>query len=393
MKVTGSIQPKHGYYQMVVRIPKDEQHHRQKSKSTGVPVEGRTHRESDANKKKAEKMLTKWIIELEEKNTVDSDRMLVDCIDEWLERHKASIRINTWELYDSYVRNHIRPYFEPKGMKISDVTGRDIQRYIDAKYKEGQSPQSIKKHLVILNGVFQESVNFCERETNPCNGVSLPKVKKFKGDFYTVDQVQKLLSCLDDDPVKPAVMLGLYLGLRRSEVAGLRWQDIDFDNNIVHIRNTIVRFSSLIEEEHTKSDSSERDLFLPNGLKTYLLELQERQNQNSIVCGAEYKSSGHVCQWPDGAPYRPDYITHRFHAFLEKNDLPMIRFHDLRHTAGSLLFNSGCVSGKQIQEFLGHSQISTTMDIYVHSSFEGKQETANNLDAILSPVDVQKKSC
>lgn len=98
--------------------------------------------------------------------------------------------------------------------------------------------------------------------------------------------------------------------------------------------------------------------------------------------GKGYVGGDHVCQWPDGQPYKPDYISRRFRTVLEKNGLPRIRFHDLRHTAGSLLINDG-QSVKQVQEFLGHEKASTTLDIYTHLSIENKCDTAQKLDRLL----------
>ena len=159
--------------------------------------------------------------------------------------------------------------------------------------------------------------------------------------------------------------------------------DVDFENDQVHIRNTIVRFSTISEQEKTKSKASKRDLFLPSGLKDYLLKLQKKQKENHNFLGLMFSEESHVCQWQDGRPYQPDYISTRFRELLERRGLPKIRFHDLRHTAGSLLINQG-QSVKQVQEFLGHEQVSTTLDIYTHLTRESKKDTAVAMDSLLS---------
>lgn len=382
LNITGSIYVKNDIYQMMVRIPDDDGRYHQKSKTTKIPIKGKSQRETDANKKRANKMLAAWIVELEELGSVPSGRMLMDSIMEWLDRHKASIRLNTWECYCAYVEKHIRPFFEPKRLKLADVTSRHIQRYIDVKHKEGQSTQSIKKHMAVLNGVFNEAVKFREIKYNPCSAIEYPKAKKYKPTVYDASQAELLLKAIKGDPVETPVMIGLYLGLRRSEVAGLRWDDIDFKNNLIHIRNTLVRFVSLLEEEHTKSENSERDLVMPKALRGYLLALQDVQRANKEMCGGDYQDSGHVCQWPDGSAYKPDYISARFRKLLKKHGLPHIRFHDLRHTAGSLLYKS-TKNVKQVQNFLGHQDITTTLNIYVHDYMEDKVEMANAMDELL----------
>ena len=383
MTVTGSIQPKRDIYQMVVRIPDDNGKFHQKSKSTKIPVNGKNKKESDANRKKAEKMLAKWIAELEERNAVPSNRKLVPAIDEWFERHKEQVRQNTWESERSYIAGHLKPYFTSLDLKVEEVTIRNIQRYIDKKHKDGLSSGSIKKHIAILNGVFKEAVRFREITVNPCIGVQYPKEEKFVPKFYTAEQAVQLIHSLGDDPVKPAVMLGLDLGLRRSEACGLRWADVDFEKNRVSIQNTVVRFSKILEAEHTKSRASKRTLALPSGLKSYLLELKAEQDRNRFLCGSDYKDSGHVCQWPDGRILDPSFVSAHFKQFLKKNNFPEIRFHDLRHTAGSLLYGSGH-TGKEVQEFLGHEDITTTLNIYVHTFDESRRAAASRMDELLS---------
>ena len=382
MKVTGSIQQRYGIYQMMVRIINENGKPTQKIKSTKITIEGKNKRESDANKKRAEKMLAKWMAELEAQTSLPAGRKLVDAIDEWYRRYKDQVRLNTWEAAGLYIDLHLKPYFEPLDLNIENATTRHVQQYIDMKYKEGLVPGSIKKHMTVLNGVFKEAVAFQEIPTNPCIGVKYPKAKKFTPKFYTAAESVRLIKALEGDPIKPAVMIGLYLGLRRSEVAGLRWSDVDFLNNTLVVRNTVVRFKTVLEEEHTKSEASKRTLALPNGLRLYFLELRKEQEENRMLCGADYHDSGHICQWPNGRAYDPSFISARFQKCLKKNDLPVIRFHDLRHTAGSLLFNDG-YSAKEVQEFLGHEDVSTTLNIYVHTFSESKRIAATKMDTLL----------
>lgn len=383
MKVTGSLQIKSGTYYTVMRVPTVEGKIKQKWQSTKIPADGKTKRERDRNLKKANKILQKVILECEEKSALESDKMFTAWVDDWLEHVKTTVRLNTWEAYEMYAKTHIKPYFAPLKLKINEVTPRHIQKYIDEKYKAGQSANSIKHHMRVLNGVFKMAVSFNAVPYNPCDRVSLPKIKKHIGRAYTPEQVKLLLQAVENDPLKPAVMLGLFLGLRRSEILGLRWKDIDFENDIVRIRNTIVRTKTLIEHEQTKSKASRRDLPLPASLKAYLLELREHQLEMASVLKDAYVDTEHVCKWDDGTPFKPDYPTNHFRKILEKNNLPIITFHELRHTAGSILINAG-QDVKRVQEFLGHEEISTTLDIYTHLTAETRRETADVLDNLLT---------
>ena len=256
---------------------------------------------------------------------------------------------------------------------------------MDQKAREGLSANSINKHLVLFNGVFNEAIRMQELYRNPCVGVMLPKTVRFRGSAYDAETAQRLLEAVRGDPIETPVWLGLFLGLRRSEVAGLRWCDVDLENGYVIIRNTVTCFKTLHEQEQTKSEASRRKLFLPASLREYLRAKKEACESYRDLLRTAYQDSGHVCQWPDGSAYRPDFITRRFQTVLKQAGLPEIRFHDLRHTAGSLLVNSGH-SIKQVQEFLGHEKVTTTLDVYIHMSEDGKADTASKLDVILSPV-------
>lgn len=384
MKVTGSLQIRKGTYYMMVRVPDQNGNQKQKLKTTSIKVTGKNQRESRQNKLQADKMLSSWIEELSVEKVPISDKLFISCIEDWLERKKRRVRLDTYEAYQCYYDNHLKPFFEPRNLKIDEVTPRLIQKYVDQKEKEGQSPNSINKHLVVLNGVFKEAAALQEVSFNPCTNVTISRIEEeFHGTAYEAADAKRLLTAINGDAIEPAVYLGLYLGLRRSEVVGLRWGDVDFEHNVVHIRNTVVRFKTISEIEKTKSRASKRDLYLPKGLKQYLLSLRIRMETHRQLFGKAYHDGEHICQWPDGRTYTPDYVSRRFKRILELNGLPQIRFHDLRHTAGSLLINQG-QSVKQVQEFLGHEKASTTLDIYTHLSFEGKKDTGEKLDELLS---------
>ena len=238
---------------------------------------------------------------------------------------------------------------------------------------------------MILNGVFNEGVALGELNFNPCANITVKDNRDdhFEGTAYDIATAKRLLEAVKGDPIEPAVYLGLYLGLRRSEVVGLRWKDVDMENGVVHIRNTVVRFSKIEEQEKTKSKASKRDRFMPNALKEFLQTDWDRQEEERKLVGRAYSDTEHICQWADGTVFEPNYVSHRFAKLLKKNDLPHIRFHDLRHTAGSMLVNQGHTI-KQVQEFLGHEKASTTLDIYNHVSMEGKKDTAQVLALLLA---------
>lgn len=180
-------------------------------------------------------------------------------------------------------------------------------------------------------------------------------------------------------------MLGLLFGMRRSEALGLRWSDINFKNQTIVISNTMTQMRTLLIDEHTKSFTSHRMLSMMDEVIGYFKRLKAQQEANKREYGDKYHDSDFVCVWPDGRIILPGYVSHNFKKLLAKYDLPEIRFHDLRHTAGSLLLAQG-VNIKQIQEFLGHSDVTTTLNIYVHTDENAKKETAAAMGKVLKIV-------
>lgn len=379
--MTGSLTSKHGKYFVVVRVPDGAGGTKIKWINTGIPTEGN-------NKRKAQQRRIEILAELEEtKNLVSSDMLFVDWLEEWMQIKESAVRqnklrLNTFESYRLYIDKHIAPFFRQKGLTVKGITAKDIQAYYDTKAAEGQSANSIIKHNVVIAGALKEAKRKKLIRDNPAEDAILPRKEHFEGKAYSVNEAMKLLSVLDDEPIKPAVILGLLYGLRRSEVCGLRWQDIDFDTGTMQIRNTVVKTKTLIEHERTKSKKSRRTLILIDDTIPYLKALKAAQEEFKGRCiNYDPDPQGHVCTNSKGKSFTPDYVSHGFSRLLERHGLPHIRFHELRHTAGSLLLNNG-MSVKQIAEYLGHEKVATTLDIYTHIDFEGKKEVAQIMGGI-----------
>ncbi|MEG1973225.1 MAG: tyrosine-type recombinase/integrase, partial [Oscillospiraceae bacterium] len=286
-----------------------------------------------------------------------------------------------------YMKLHIEPYFKPMGLALDAITPQHLQDYYTFKRKAvngkaGLASNSLRKHHVVLHSALQEAMRKNLIAYNPADRVSVPKKEEFIGKAYNAEQANELIALLSAEPLKSAVILGLFYGLRRSEVCGMRWRDIDFKAGTMRVCNTVVKTSTVIEHEMTKSKASKRTMILIPETVPYLQHLQRKQLESRLLMGRCYQEGDHVCVWENGKPVGPDYVSHAFNDFLAQNNLPHIRFHELRHTTGSLLLEKG-LSAKQIQEYLGHEKVSTTLDIYGHLSIEGKKEAAHVMDGVL----------
>ena len=173
MKVTGSLRVKNGIYQMAVRIPDINGNIKQKSKSTGIKATGKGQRETHSNKLKADRMLAEWMETLSMSEDYGADKDLIESIENWLASKKAELRPDTYENYLWCYKAHIKPYFENKHLHLGDVTPRAIMQYVREKEKAGLSRRSIRKHLVVINGVFKEAIAMGELIYNPCANITV----------------------------------------------------------------------------------------------------------------------------------------------------------------------------------------------------------------------------
>lgn len=258
-------------------------------------------------------------------------------------------------------------------IKTKDIQYAHLQRYIDDLAGD-LKVKSLKKHLVVINGALEDAERSGIISSNPARLVQMPReAEKFVGNTLAKEALSAAQE--EGEPMYAIVILGMVYGLRRSEMCGLRWKDIDFENGYIHVCNTVVKGKSgHIEEESTKTEKSNRYLPLIGFTIPYFRDLLQQQISSGSKCDK-------VCQLSDGSPVLPDYMTHKYKEFLAAHSLPDIRVHDMRHTAASLLAAHDATP-QQAQEFLGHESISTTLDIYTHCLDESKRKTADIMDKI-----------
>lgn len=216
------------------------------------------------------------------------------------------------------------------------------------------------------------------------------EVKHYTGQFYNQKQIEELFRIVKGDPVEFGVITAAFYGLRRSEILGLRWNAIDFEEKTITIRHTLheVRVNGkmkIVAFDTTKTKSSFRTLPLVPPFEEILLKMKREQEENRRLCGNCYCQEylGYIYVNEIGDIMKPNFLTAHFSAVLKENDMPHIRFHDLRHSCASLLFAQG-VSLKEIQAWLGHSTIGTTANIYTHLDENNKLSSANAILSILT---------
>lgn len=375
--MTGSLVVKRDIYHITINHKDAQGKWKKKWISTGLSVHGN-------NKRRAEKLLKDALDEFEKQaSEVTSDVLLVDYLDSWKEVARVKVDANTMEGYEQLINSHIRPYFEEKQCRLVDVSTKMIQQFYGQKMidgrirgKGGLSANTIKHFHAVIRQVMSAAEKDGLIAKNPCDNVELPRIQQYQAKFYNVDEVKHLLDCCpENQPITAIVLLTAYYGLRRSEVMGLRWKAIDFDNEALRIEHVAVRNKTRMYKSKTKNLSSKRSYPLLDEIKSLLLKIRARQQENKALLGTAYHDSDYVFVWDDGTLISPDYASRTFGKVLKANGLRTIRFHDLRHSCASILISMG-YGLKDVQEWLGHSDISVTGNIYAHLETKRKTEMA-----------------
>ena len=382
--MTGSVQPKNGTHYVVLQYNDKDRKKKYKWISTGLEIKG--------NMKKAKALIPEFIEQyqhLEYKEADDCKLLFIDVTKQWLESKRNKLEKSTYEGYKSYIDCHIIPYFAPLNLSIGEITPKHIKDYYEDKFRDGRkdsksgglSVRSIRKHGAVLKQIFKDALINEQITRNPATGVPYPTNEKpeFKGTFLTGDEANRMLKVFAGHELQTMVYVTLYYGLRRSEALGLRWSSIDFEENTIKIEHTVVKVLSTEYKDGTKSKTSMRTFPLLADVRELLLNMKEKQSENQQIFGNTYHKSDYVFKWQDGRLYQPDYVTKGFQRVLKRNGLKVIRFHDLRHSTASILYDMGW-DLKDVQDWLRHADIETTGNIYTHISNSRKQASAKSLE-------------
>lgn len=239
--------------------------------------------------------------------------------------------------------SRIIPYFRNLGVTLGDLKAVHIQAFYREQL-ERVKPNTVIHYHAVIHRALKYAVKTDLIDVNPADKVDRPKKNEFTGNFYSKDEMNALFDAVRGSKIEVAVMLTAFYGLRRSEVVGLKWAAVDFEQNTIEICHTVttVRLDGkevLVESNGTKTKSSKRTLPLVPVFRGQLLALQEEQKENRKLCGRCYnkKYADYICVDAMGNLLKPDYLSNSFQIILQNYHLRRIRFHDLRHSCASLL--------------------------------------------------------
>lgn len=309
------------------------------------------------------------------------DDTLEDWLNYWLENIvKPNNESTTYHGYLAII-NHINPVIGQ--VKLQKVTPKIIQEYFNFKLtnipegrKEPLSTNTVKKHYTLLRTALgiaeqQDMIN-----KNPMTKVVPPKYVKPTTEFYTVDSLKRLFELVDGTLLEPAVYLAGMLGLRREEISGLKWKNVDLDNNVIFITEVVVRAKNEVVTKMPKTETSIRKLSIPPLLHEILTKVSEKQISLLEFAGIKELENEYVVSNWEGSQINPAHLSSMFAKFIVKNELPHISLRGLRHTVASVANEAG-VTLYDISKMLGHSSPDVTGKVYTHM-FDKKNTSAIN---------------
>ncbi|MGL5693053.1 MAG: tyrosine-type recombinase/integrase [Peptostreptococcaceae bacterium] len=361
---------------------------RKRSKNYIVYLE---YKEVETGKKKQKNMgaydkkrdANKRLIELKDSIYNDdfiapSKLNLKDYMVDFLEKYKVNISITTYSIYKRICFKYIFPILG--NIKLEDLKPIHIQNYID-DLTCILSPQTLKIHINILNLALKRAYRLRLIRDNIVEYAEIPKSKKFKNQIYDQDNMVKLLNVCKGTSLELPITLAGALGLRISEILGLTWDNIDFNNQAITIDKITVRHEGDVILKSPKTESSIRTISAPIPLMNMLKEYKRKCIELKLK-GLLRGDNNLLFYDKNGNPIAQDVLSRKFARFLDKNNLEHIRFHDLRHSHVTLLINSK-VPIKVISERVGHSNINTTLNIYSHVLKEMDKEASDKISETL----------
>lgn len=304
---------------------------------------------------------------------------------------KIEVKETTYGTYQELYRKHIIGSVIEK-TRLERIDSNQLQKFYNEKRAEDYNPKTIRHIHVLINSALEKAVQLKLIKENPNRLVVLPKREQYKAKVLSVEEVARIVKEAKEEELYSIITLTIYTGLRKGEVMALKWENIDFDKKELFVEGSLCRVLHEPDENGKvsceykilapKTEKSKRVIPLMDVAVEALLIQKKRQDEMKELCKDFYQDEGLVFSRYDGRHLDQRGFMNDYHAFLKRHKISDVRFHDLRHTFASLLLEIG-ESPKVIQELLGHSTITTTMDIYAHITKKGKIKAIANLDKII----------
>lgn len=355
---------------------------------TWRPDEGMT-------KKQIEKELNRQAVMFEESvnhGFKTSAMKFQELAEEWFENYaKNALRSTT---YERMLQLTHRVYPAIGHLRIDKITARHLQGFVNSLAKEGANektdkplaPKTIRHNLSFISDVFSYAVRMDLVSDNPCRKVTIPKGEVKEKPIYSQEEIAQLLTAINGEDTKYRAFFYLiaYSGFRRSEMLGLEWKDIDFENNIISIKRTSNYTAERgIYTDATKTKRSKRVLKISPYIMGILKELKDEQDEEALRLGDKWVESDRLFVKWNGEPMNNQTPYGWLKEFCEKNDMPFYGIHSFRHFAASALISSG-LDVVTVSGALGHCNSGTTLNVYAHMFQTAQARVAQAMDGAFS---------
>ena len=349
---------------------------------------------------KLNKEIENFIAAFEEEARSDNPTVRFDKITfkdfcpKYLELKKTVLSPNSYAFYETIINTELIPKFGK--MKLREIKTYHIQEFIqylttEKKHRNGEaggiSPSTVRRYATVLRSILSLAyqLEYTDNDAGASKRIIFPKVETCEVEVYTEEEVRVILSALDAEPIniRALVELAIFTGMRRGEIVGLKWADIDFENQSLSIKRSIYKpKDGKALEKEPKSKSSIRTISLPEHLIKTLLEYKLHQDRHISFMGEAWNKLDYVFTEEDGLVMNPQTPTRQFSNFLKRHNIRHLKFHGLRHTSATMLLANGC-DIKTVSSRLGHADLETT-GIYLHALESTDRKAAKTFDAFIS---------
>ena len=318
---------------------------------------------------------------------------LADFAVKYLEMKKTVLSPTTYPFYEMIINTELIPKFGH--MKLQEIKTYHVQEFINYLATEKQrgdgapggiGATTVRRYTTVFRSMLSLAyqLEYTENDVGASRRIVFPKDDPTEIEVYNQDEVDEILQALKDEPtnIRALVEIAIFTGMRRGEIVGLKWSDIDFENQKVFVRRSIYKpKNGKAQEKLPKTKGSIRTISIPECLCKTLLEYRMHQDRHISFMGDAWKNLDYVFTEEDGYVMNPQTPTKQFSKFLKRHDIRHLKFHGLRHTSATLLLANGC-DIKTVSSRLGHSDIETT-GIYVHALESTDRTAANTFDTIM----------
>ncbi len=305
-------------------------------------------------------------------------------LEAWLDHARGRVRPKTWQGYEALVRLYARPALGE--LPLAELRPLHLQHLYAGLLSDPGRPLSggtvLNLHLVLTQALSQ-AVRWGYLASNPAAGAQPPRPRRAEAAQIDAALSERILAAARGTRFECPAAIAISTGMRRGEILGLRWSDLDPDFSLAHVRRSLQPTRRGLVFEQPKTKRSRRAVMLPAFLRPHLERQREDQQHRRSKLGAAWCETDLVIDRGDGAPLHPDTLSSRWGVFLSRAGLPHVRFHDLRHAHATLMLQQG-VHPKVVSERLGHASVGITLDTYSHVLPAMQAEATRAFDELFS---------